>query len=134
MLFVKTCECINQSLLNLVCAVHHGTCAYLKCVLHKSLPSVCMSVYVSLLSLLGTGSVKCICPFFARQRLGKHVPGAMNTRNNTRVVGRACLWVCLCIPLSLLGNNSVKTFSRRRELLEAPFSKRPVSCQRKVGD
>jgi hypothetical protein len=29
----------------------------------------------------------------------------------------ASLWVCLCIPLSLLGNNSVKTFSRHRKVV-----------------
>jgi hypothetical protein len=31
-----------------------------------------------------------------------------------RIVGRACLWVSLCMPLSLLGNNSVKTYPRQR--------------------
>jgi hypothetical protein len=66
------------------------------------------SVCVSLLSLLGKGSVKCIPPFIARQRLGKQVPAAKNTSNNRRNVS-----VRLCIPLSLLGNNSVKTFQRQ---------------------
>jgi hypothetical protein len=28
-----------------------------------------------------------------------------------------CLWVCQCIPLSLLGNNSVKTFPRQRRIV-----------------
>jgi hypothetical protein len=46
-----------------------------------------MSVCVFLLSLQGNGSVKCIPFFGARQRLGKHVPAAMNTRNNRRIVG-----------------------------------------------
>jgi hypothetical protein len=109
-----TWECMNKSLLYLVCIVHHGTRAHLKCVLHKSLPSVCMSVCASFLSFLCTGSVKCTSSFVATQRLGKHVPAAMNIRNNRRVAGRVCLWLCLCIPLSLLCNNSVKTFSRRK--------------------
>lgn len=44
--------------------------------------------------MLGNGSVK-------------HVPAASNTRNNRRIVGG----VCLCTPLSLLGN---ETRSHRR--------------------
>jgi hypothetical protein len=59
----------------------------------------------------------CIPPIVERQRLGKHVPAAKNIRNNGRNVGRVCLWVCLCIPLSLLGNNSVKTFPRQRRIV-----------------
>jgi hypothetical protein len=78
---------------------------------YKSLPSVCVSVCVSLLTLLAKGSINCIHSFVTRQRLSNHVPVAMNTRNNRRIVGRVCLWVCMYIPLSLLGNNSVKTFS-----------------------
>jgi hypothetical protein len=41
-----------------------------------------VSIYVTLLSLLGNGSVKCIHPFDIRQRLGKDVPAAKNTRKN----------------------------------------------------
>jgi hypothetical protein len=46
----------------------------------------------------------CICtpPIVARQLLGKHVLAEEKARNN-RTAGR----VCLSIPLSLLGNNSV---------------------------
>jgi hypothetical protein len=49
-----------------------------KRLLHRSLPSVCVSVCVSLLSLLDKGTVKCIPPFvvsnfsvntFPRQRI-----------------------------------------------------------------
>jgi hypothetical protein len=65
--------------------------------------SVCLCVF--LLSLLGNGSVNCISHFIARQRLGNHVRATMNRRSNRRIVDRVCLWVCLCIPLSLLGNN-----------------------------
>jgi hypothetical protein len=40
----------------------------------------------------------CIPPSIARQRLGKYVPAAMNTRKNRQIVGRTCLWVCPCVP------------------------------------
>jgi O-antigen/teichoic acid export membrane protein len=43
-----------------------------------------ISLCVSLLSLLGNGS-------------GKHVPSAMNTRNNRKIVRRACVCGCLLI-------------------------------------
>jgi hypothetical protein len=95
-----------------------GTWTYLISVLYKSLPSVSVSVCVSLLSLIGKGSSNSIPLFVARQRLGKHVPTATNIRNNRRTVGCVCLWACLCIPLLLPGNNSVKTFPRQRRILE----------------
>jgi hypothetical protein len=85
------------------------------CFINPSHQSV--SVCVSLLSLLGKASVKCMPLFIARQRFGKHVPAPTNTRNNRRIVGRACLWVRLCTPLSLLGNNSVKTFPQERRIV-----------------
>jgi hypothetical protein len=62
--------------------VYHGNWAHLNGVLHKSHPSVC----VSLILLLIKGSVKSIHPSAARQRLGKHVPVATNTRTNRRTV------------------------------------------------
>jgi hypothetical protein len=71
--------------------------------LHKSLPSVCVSVCVSLLWLLSKGLVKT----FLRQRI----------HAKTEELLDACLWVCLRIPLSLLGNNSVKTFQRQRRIV-----------------
>jgi hypothetical protein len=57
----------------------------------------------------------------ARQRFGKNFSTATNIRNNRKIVGsvifyairalpKESLWVCLCIPLSLLGNNSVNMF------------------------
>jgi hypothetical protein len=75
----------------------------------------------------------CLCVYpliVARQRLGKHVPAAKNTRNNriivggvvfctVRIVSNESLWVCLCIPLSLLGNGSVNTFPLQRRIVEA---------------
>jgi hypothetical protein len=71
----------------------------------------------------------CIPPIAARQRFGRHVPMAINTRNKgrfvgdvvfctVRVVSQESLWVCLCIPLSLLGNDSVNMFLRQRRIVE----------------
>jgi hypothetical protein len=77
--------------------VCHGTWAHLNGVLHKSLPSVCMSLCVSLLSLLGKGSVKCIPPFVARQRLSKYNPAGTNTRNSRRIVGRVIFYAILVV-------------------------------------
>jgi hypothetical protein len=71
--------------------VRHGTWFHFSGAFHKFLPAVCVSVCVYLLWLLGKGSVKCIHPFFARQRLGKHVPASVNTLNNRRIVERMCL-------------------------------------------
>jgi hypothetical protein len=85
------------------------------------------SVWLSLLPFLDKGSIKFISRFMARQRLSKHVPAAKNTRISRRIVGRiiSCaarvlskksLWACLCILVSFLGNNSVKTFLRQRSI------------------
>jgi hypothetical protein len=51
-----------------------------------------VSVCVSLLSLPGNDSFKCIHPFGARQQLGKHIPAATNTRYNRRIVGRVVFY------------------------------------------
>jgi hypothetical protein len=51
---LSTYGCLNQSLWNLA---YRGTRAQLNGVLHWSLPTVCMSVGVSAISLLGNGSV-----------------------------------------------------------------------------
>jgi hypothetical protein len=86
-----------------------------------------------------------IPPFFARQRLGKHVPAAKSTRNNrsdvwcvilcaVRILSKESLWVCLCIPLPLLGNSSVNSFSGNGKLLEVSFSMRSMSYKWKVGN
>jgi hypothetical protein len=58
--------------------------AHLSGVLHKVF-HLSVAVCVSLLSLLGNGSLKCSPQFGARQRLRKHVPAAKNTRNNKRI-------------------------------------------------
>jgi hypothetical protein len=71
-----------------------------------------VSVFVSFIQLLDKGSEQCI-PFTARQRLCKHIPAANNARINKRIVGS----VCLCIPLLLLGKNSVRTFPHQRRIV-----------------
>jgi hypothetical protein len=50
--------------------VYQGTWSHLNGVIHKSLTSASVSVYV------------------ARQQLRIHVPAAINTRNNRRIIGR----------------------------------------------
>jgi hypothetical protein len=90
--------------------------------INSSHQSVCLYM-----SLQGNGSVKFIPPFNVRQRLGKHVPRATNSHNGKRIVGRLTfytvrvltkesLWVSLCILLSLLGTDSVKTFPRQQRI------------------
>jgi hypothetical protein len=72
------------------------------------------SVYLPIVA--GKDSIMYIPPFVARQRLAEHVPAATNTNNNRRFVGRVS--VGLCIPLSLLVKNFVKTFPRQRTIVE----------------
>jgi hypothetical protein len=96
-------ECLKQSYETWYAC--HGTCAHLNGVLHKSLPSICM----------------CITPTVARQRRDKHVPATTNKYNNSRIVVCMCLRVCLSIPLSLLRNNSVKTFPWQRRIVGVVF-------------
>jgi hypothetical protein len=98
--------------------------------INPSLQSV--SVCVSLLSLQDNDWV--IRRFGARQRIGKHVAAATNTGNNRIIFGRVCLWVCLRIPLSPLGNNPVKTFPRQGRIVGGVVFYAVVSYQRKVGD
>jgi hypothetical protein len=63
----------------------------------------------------------CIPNIIARQWLGKHILAATNTGKNGRnvecVVSKESLWVCLGIPLSLLGNGSVNMFPQQRRIL-----------------
>jgi hypothetical protein len=85
-------------------------------ILTASLPSVCVSLCVSLLS---------------RQQHSKHVPAATNTLNNNRigrvvfyavrVASKESLWVCLCISMSLLGNGSVSTFPQQQKIVGGVF-------------
>jgi hypothetical protein len=65
--FPSTSECLNQSVWNLVCTVHHGAWGHLNGVLHKFLPSVCVSV--------------CLSFTVARKRLGENVTAVMNTNS-----------------------------------------------------
>jgi hypothetical protein len=66
--------------------------------------------------------------FIVRKRLVKHNPAASNTHSNSRIVVRvifcpvrvlskARFWICLCIPLTLLGNNYLKTLPRQRRIV-----------------
>jgi hypothetical protein len=118
-------------MLSVFVSVYYATWAHVSDVRHKSLPSVCVSVCVTVLSLLVNGSVKCIPPFVFRQRLGKHFPAATNTHNNIRIVGRVIFYAVRVLPkreyvglsvcLSLLGNSSVKTFPLQRIIIGGVF-------------
>jgi hypothetical protein len=78
---------------------YHGTLAHLNGVLPKSIPTICVSVCVILLSLLDNGSVNT----FPLQRIHSTAGQVLD------------MWAC--IPLSLLGNNSVKTLPRQRKIV-----------------
>jgi hypothetical protein len=121
-------ECLNQYLWKFVC--NHAKPISTAYFINPSRQSVCVSHQ----KFLGKGLIECLSPFTARQRLGKHVPAATNIRNNRRTVGRVCPWVYLCIPLSLQGSNSLKTFPWNEELLETSFPMRSVFYQMTVGD
>jgi hypothetical protein len=77
-------------------------------------------------------------PIVARQRLGKHIPKTTKNCWRRRFLCYPCLIkgesVGLCIRLPLLGNGSVSTSHGNEELLEASYSMRSISYQRKVGD
>jgi hypothetical protein len=75
--------------------------------LHESLPSGCVPVCVSLLSLLSND----LANTFPRQRIVGSIIFYV-----VLVVLKESLWVCLCIPISLLGNVSVKSFPLRRRI------------------
>jgi hypothetical protein len=96
------------------------------------IPSISLCVYM------------CILPIVARQRLGKHVPSATSTCNNTRIIERIIfcavrflskesLLVSLCIPVLLLGNNSVNKFPRQRTIVGGVVFYGSMSYQRQVG-
>jgi hypothetical protein len=79
--------------------------------INPSYQSVCLCIlHIVARQRLG----KCIPLFGTTQRIGRHVSESTNARNNWRIVGRVCLWVCVCIHLPLLDNNSVKTFPPHR--------------------
>jgi hypothetical protein len=86
--------------------VYHGTWAHFNGVLHKSLPSVCVSIP---LSLLGNGSVNT----FPRQRI--HATELLDASFPMRSVSIEGESVRLCIPLLLLANRSVNTFPPQKK-------------------
>jgi hypothetical protein len=82
--------------------VYCGTWVHLSSVFHKSL-AISLRVWMT------------IPPIIARQQLSKHVPTVANRERNRGNVERVCQWLCLCVPLTLSSNNSVKTFPRQRK-------------------
>jgi hypothetical protein len=90
--------------------VYHGTWAHVNDVLHKSLPSVCVSVCVSLYRCLATAcwtrrfqcspcrmkgksrGLSVYSPTFARQWLGKNIPGATNCWEHRFLCGSCRVW------------------------------------------
>jgi hypothetical protein len=101
-------ECLNQFYETWY--VYHGTWAPLSDILHKSLPSVCVSVCVSPVVLLHSGSVY----MFLQQRIREtkmncwthHFPCGPRHMKGESVV-------CLYVPLSFQGNGSVNTFPQQ---------------------
>jgi hypothetical protein len=101
-LILCVCICIPHKLLNVWTSLfetqytYHVTWAHLNGLLHKLFPSVCVCMSIPL--------------SFSRQRLGKHIPAATNTRNNRIVVcivSMRSLYhngesVGLCVPKSKL--------------------------------
>jgi hypothetical protein len=79
--------------------VYYDTWTHLSGVLRKSLPSVCVTVCLSLLSLPSKGSADCILPSIVRQRLDEHVLPSTNTHNNRTIVGRVCVCLARTLPL-----------------------------------
>jgi hypothetical protein len=88
--------------------VYHGIGAHLNGVLHKSLPSACVSVCVSLPSLQANGSINT----FPRQRIYE-------------TTEHAIFYAVCALPndslslyhLSLPGSNSAKTFPRQQGIV-----------------
>jgi hypothetical protein len=105
---ILTSHCRNQSLWNLICAsiIMAPERIWTVYFINVSHQCVCLNVYV------------------ARQRLDKTVTAATNTHATlkelldssffaVRVVWKS-LWLCLCIPLSSLGNGSANMFPLQR--------------------
>jgi hypothetical protein len=115
--------------------VYNGNWTHLNGVLHKSFPLVCVSACVSLLSLLGNGSVKCIPPIGTRQRHGKHVSAAMNSRCNRRIVRRVIFYAVRALSKERSEGLSVYTSDTGRQRIFAGgvVLMRSVSYQRQLG-
>jgi hypothetical protein len=100
----------GPSLRNLVCVSLHLRPS--QRLLHKSSSSLCLYMYP---------------PIVGRQRIGRHVPVATNTRNSERNFAGVVFYtirvvwkrVCgsACIPVSLLGGGSLITFSYQRKII-----------------
>jgi hypothetical protein len=68
--------------------VYHNTWAHFSGVLPKSLPSICVTVWISLLSLLGNGSVNTFPPQRIQATIGQFLGSPHNSDSKT--VGRTC--------------------------------------------
>jgi hypothetical protein len=99
--------------LNQTWYVYHGASALLIGVLHKSFPSVCVSLYLAPVSLLGNGSV-CTFPLQLIHEGKKNCWTHRFLCGSYRIKGES---VGLCIPLSLQGKCSVNTFLRQRRII-----------------
>jgi hypothetical protein len=71
------------------------------------------------LQLIGKSSVNFALLFLARHRFSEDDLAAKITGDYRRVVGCLYLWVCLCIPLLLLGNKSIRM--AKKDLLKGRF-------------
>jgi hypothetical protein len=94
-----TFECLNQYLWNLVCTVYHGNWAHLNGILHKSLPSVCVSICISLLSLLCNSSVNTFPQQQIHATIGELLDASFSMWSvsyERRVCGSACVSLYCC--------------------------------------
>jgi hypothetical protein len=108
----------------------HGTWAQLKSVLHKSFSSVCVSLCVSLLSLLGKSSINCISPFLLGNgcvNLSQQQPihATIEELLDARVCGSVCVFPYRCY--------TIKTFLWRGRIFGSIVFMRFVSYKRKLG-
>jgi hypothetical protein len=110
--------------------VYHGISSHPNGVLNKSLPSVCVPVCVSSLSLLGNGSVST----FPRQRIHATVQKLFHASFSMRCLSYQRRFCGSVYPSIAAGQRLGKHVSAAKEgLLKASFSMQSVSYQKKVG-
>jgi hypothetical protein len=115
---LSTFECLNQTLRNLVCLSWHLS------------PSKRRTSQMSPISLR-----VCMCMLLSNGRYKRYAVNEYTCNNRIifllwivrivfyagRVLSKDSLWVCLCIPLSLLSNGSVNTFPRQQGIAGGVF-------------
>jgi hypothetical protein len=111
-----TFECLIQILLNFVTYIVTHEPVSRAHFINPSHQTVCPSC-LFLPPLPDKGSVKCSPVSLWRNASINTFTAAMNKINNKRTIRRVFPWVCLCMPLSLLSNNLVKTFPRQRTVV-----------------